>query len=398
MEALRTGGHLPSAPNMEADCREEAAPEVDGAVGSLRPRRRWVGLLASGGGPAVGASAAVCPAPRPPFRCATAWEAQDTRLRNIHETGNLEEGTQKEAGKKPNDESPDEAKVEMRPTTVKREANPEHQEWLDPSATFASRLPLFLEQCWAFQSARRTWTFARPCCLANRFLTPHAPPSPTGQACYQRLNTKQRRQFRAYVETIEANGCIKCDSRNRYFIRLLHPELCRRTVEHLYDRPARTPPEMEMRRWLRSLDIRWLTDCWWRLTPKGPKRLAAPSAMSDPKVFQGCSQVAAALVKRVAEERAIRKGAVLGHKQTADQASALPGVNRQKRRCRWRAEIRLEGKRVARVFGPRDGSPAEIEQAHLSAVQCRQDPERQDVGVSAATLTEGQAHPAQGQN
>merc|ERR1719401_729245 len=41
---------------------------------------------------------------------------------------------------------------------------------IPPEATFATRLPLWIEQCLKFQRDKRTWAPTRPCCFVNQFV------------------------------------------------------------------------------------------------------------------------------------------------------------------------------------------------------------------------------------
>ena len=68
-------------------------------------------------------------------------------------------------------------------------------------ASFAVRLPLWIQMCKDFQEQKKTWAPARPCCLPNCLLEPRAAPlRHERKACYHRLNKAQRFQFRAWIE------------------------------------------------------------------------------------------------------------------------------------------------------------------------------------------------------
>ena len=105
--------------------------------------------------------------------------------------------------------TPIKAKVEVKHElgcVVKRERGVQQESTAEAHWGYAARVPLWVEQCLAFQKARRTWSPARICCVANCFLEPLGPPGQEGEsvACIYRLTKDQRRQLRAYVESREA--------------------------------------------------------------------------------------------------------------------------------------------------------------------------------------------------
>jgi len=196
-------------------------------------------------------------------------------------------------------------------TSVKREVKCEPCVE-EPIAPFATRLPLFIAQCQAFQLAKKTWLPTRPCCLANRFIRPLAPPE-QGESCYQRLNDKQRNTFRDYVEGVEAHGRIQSRRGNRYFLTLLHPE------------------QLPKLPWM---DVRWWISHGWILTAEGPKQPAESSGSSS----QGRKPTEAAPSEPTKEKR--RTITVLRKR------SGVPGVSWHRRHNAW--EVRWKEAKARR--------------------------------------------------
>ena len=57
-----------------------------------------------------------------------------------------------------------------------------------PDASYAARVPLWIDQCLEFQSGGKPWTPSYPCCYPNFFLWPRAGPDKEDKiACFHRL-------------------------------------------------------------------------------------------------------------------------------------------------------------------------------------------------------------------
>jgi len=254
-------------------------------------------------------------------------------------------------------------KVKKEPE-VKQEEQPEDEadevdevaKWKDrdPSTTFAARLPLFIRQCTDFQLDRRTWAPARPCCLANYFIEPLAPPPRDAEdpkSCYHRLTKKQRREFRTYVERCEAKGRIKHQRNNRHFLRLLHPERRLRKPRKSSGLPRQrllvTPSAMKMWPWERDLDVRWWIGCGWVLTPEGPRRLKVTGAAPGTQIFEGKGKAGTGSLQQALEGAAGRSqdtaGEAVQEQQFISCTSAKASSGMQRDKCRILVQSKRSG-------------------------------------------------------
>jgi len=173
-----------------------------------------------------------------------------------------------------------------RTCTVKREL-----EDSPPEATFAARLPLWIDQCLRFQQDKRTWAPSRPCCFVNQFVKPLAAPTREDmRACYHRLDRNQQRKFRIFIESGEAERIWSHRKKSDFWQKLLHPERMPRQI------PQRTGPSERMLvtpscwkqwPWMRDLPVRWWIGRGWELTADGPKRITTSCCAPVLRFSQG---------------------------------------------------------------------------------------------------------------
>ena len=113
-----------------------------------------------------------------------------------------------------------------------------------PDASYAARVPLWIDQCLEFQSGGKPWTPSYPCCYPNFFLWPRAGPDKEDKiACFHRLPKIQKKHMRFYIESGKADWRFTTKKYNHMFWKLLHPEWL---VELRKRRAARAQAFMEI--------------------------------------------------------------------------------------------------------------------------------------------------------